>query len=170
MNIQQKTRLVSLCKPALAAATLALALCAPAQAQTYVNMTVGGAFAPGVYGQISLGNNPPPPVWNAQPVVVGHPVYGAAPMYLHVPQAEYRDWGRYCGRYQACGHPVHFVRVEENNRWWEQRNGNGRAEGHHRKHEDERRAEWRDDGRGERHAYRYGYDADPRFESRRGER
>jgi hypothetical protein len=55
---------------------------------------------------------------NVRPVIVGTPVYGAAPMYLHVAPEEYRDWGRHCGRYHACGHPVHFVQVEERNPWW----------------------------------------------------
>ena len=64
-------------RKALAAFALTLAIAGTAQAQTYANVTVGGAFAPGVYGQISLGNYPAPPVWNAQPMVVGRPVYGA---------------------------------------------------------------------------------------------
>ena len=88
----------------LAALVLTLSFAGVIRAQSYVNVTVGGAFAPGVFGQISLGNNPPPPVWNAQPVIYGHPVYGAPVRYLHVPQEEYRDWGRHCGRYRACGH------------------------------------------------------------------
>lgn len=106
-------------KSLMAVAALTVAMAGAAHAQAYANVTVGGAFAPGVFGQISIGNNPPPPVLNVQPVVVGQPLYGAPPIYLHVAPEEYRDWGRYCGRYQACGRPVHFVRVEQNNRWWE---------------------------------------------------
>lgn len=90
-----------------------------ARAQGYINLTAGAAFTPGVYGQIAIGGNPPPPVLNAAPVVVGPPVYGAPLMYLHVPPYEYRHWRRYCGHYSACGRPVHFVRVDGPKRWWE---------------------------------------------------
>ncbi len=92
-----------------------------AQAQTYMNLTVGGQFAPGVFGQISVGNAAPPPVINAQPIIVGTVVQGAPIMYMHVPEHEQRHWEQFCGRYNACGHPVHFVQVDQNNRWWEAR-------------------------------------------------
>jgi len=131
---------------ALAVLALALSTAGAAHAQAYVNVTVGGAFAPGVYGQVSIGNNPPPPVLNVQPVVVGTPVYGAPVMYLHVAPEEYRDWGHYCGRYYACGRPVHFLRVEESNRWWEHHNEHLRGEGYYRKLE-ERREDYRYDRR-----------------------
>lgn len=114
------------------ATALLLAASAGARAQAYVNVTVGGAFAPGVYGQISMGNNPPPPVINAAPVIVGQPVYGAPVMYLYVRPKEYRDWGRYCWRYNACGRPVRFVRVDERNRWWEKHRDHPRGHGHYR--------------------------------------
>jgi hypothetical protein len=117
---------------ALATAALVLAAAGAAQAQAYANVTVGGAFAPGVYGQVSLGNNPPPPVLNMQPVIVGAPVYGVPPMYLHVAPDEYRDWGRHCGRYRACGHPVYFVQVDERNRWWEHHGEHLRGESYYR--------------------------------------
>jgi hypothetical protein len=142
----------------LAALVLTLSFAGVVRAQSYVNVTVGGAFAPGVFGQISLGNNPPPPVWNAQPVIYGHPVYGAPVRYLHVPQEEYRDWGRHCARYRACGHPVQFVRVEQNNRWWENHSEHLRGRGYYRQPEarpyghrhDDRHDNRRDNRRGER--------------------
>ena len=141
----------------LATVALTLSLVGAAQAQAYVNVTVGGAFAPGVFGQVSLGNNPPPPVWNAQPVIYGQPVYGAPIMYLNVPQEEHRDWGRHCARYHACGRPVHFVRVDQSNRWWENHNEHLRGAGYYRQLEarpygnrDERRSEHRRDSRDER--------------------
>ncbi len=34
------------------------------------------------------------------------------PIYLYVPSAQQQNWGRYCGRYGACGQPVYFVRDE----------------------------------------------------------
>jgi len=123
---------------ALAAPLVALALMAggAAHAQAYINLTAGGAFAPGVYGQISIGNNPPPPVINAQPVIVGQPVIGAPIMYLNVPVEQSHDWARYCGRYNACGRPVHFVRVDPREPWWDHHNEHLRGEDHYR-HEEE---------------------------------
>ncbi len=134
----------------VAAPVFALALvgAGSANAQAYVNVTIGGQFAPGVYGQIALGNNPPPPVINMQPVIVGRPVYGAPVMYLHVAPEEYRDWARHCERYRACGHPVHFVRIEQNDRWWERHGEHLRGEGYYRKPEykrEDRRDHRRDD-------------------------
>ncbi len=109
----------------VAALVLTVGFATAAQAQNYANVTVGGAFAPGVYGQISMGSSPPPPVWNAQPVVYGRAMHRSAPMYLYVAPHEYRDWGRHCARYRACGHPVHFVRVEQHNRWWDRHGNHG---------------------------------------------
>jgi len=161
----------------LAALALTLTIVGAAHAQGYANVTVGGAFAPGVFGQISIGNNPPPPVWNAQPVIYGQPVYGAPLMYLNVPPEQTRDWGRHCGRYHACGHPVHFVRVEQNNRWWERHDERLHGPNPYRIAEErrmDRRDERHDERRGEyRREHRDGrrdFDRDPRFEAARGER
>ena len=107
---------------ARAAALVALLLSGAAHAQAYVNVTVGGAFAPNVYGQIVIGTNPPPPVVFAHPVLVGPVVYGAPILYLHVPPGHYQDWGLYCARYNACGRQVYFVQADPNNRWWEHHN------------------------------------------------
>jgi len=35
-----------------------------------------------------------------------------APVYIRAPRDHYRNWGRYCGRYNACSRPVYFVRDE----------------------------------------------------------
>ena len=174
-------------KSLIAVVVLAAGVAGAAHAQVYSNVTVGGAFAPGVFGQISIGNSVPPPVMNPQPVIVGRPVYGATPIYLHVAPQEYNDWGRYCGRYRACGQPVHFVRVEQNNRWWERpvvqypqqqpRPGYYRQDdGYRQDNRYDNRYERRDN-RGERE-YRHDRDYrqnqenywEPRFESKRGER
>ena len=121
---------------------------ATAQAQSYVNVTVGAAFAPGVYGEIAIGNNPPPPVINATPVVATQPVYGAPVLYLYLPETEYREWHRYCHRYNACGRPVYFIRIDERDRWWERHNRHLRGEDYYRRppghlREREERGEWR---------------------------
>lgn len=168
-------------KSLVAVVVLAAGVAGAAHAQLYSNVTVGGAFAPGVFGQISIGNSAPPPVMNVQPVIVGRPVYGAQPIYLHVAPQEYSDWGRYCGRYRACGQPVHFVRVEQNNRWWDQPHpGHYRHDGGHRSdnrndYRHDNRHDNRRDHRGDYHHrdHRNNHHEnywEPRFESKRGER
>ena len=104
---------------------------APVQAgDAYVNATVGGVFAPGVYGQIQIGNNPPPPLLYPQPVVITRgPAYVAEPLYLYVPPGHAKHWGKHCAKYNACGRPVYFVRADNNNRWWD-RDGRGPGPGY----------------------------------------
>ena len=174
-------------KSLVTAAVIAMTVAGAAHAQAYANVTVGSAFAPGVYGQISIGNNLPPPVWNVQPVIVGTPVYGAAPVYLHVAPEEYRDWGRYCGRYYACSQPVYFVRVEQNNPWWERHSQYLRGPNYYnleearrieqRRDQYERRDRYepydRDDRREQREQRERAvreFNQDPRFEAARGQR
>jgi hypothetical protein len=88
----------------------------PAQAQTSLTLQLG---QPGYYGQISIGNLAPPPVYDRRPVIVRPPTSryrwnqnALQPVYLRVPRNQARDWRRYCGRYQACNVPVYFVREE----------------------------------------------------------
>lgn len=94
-----------------AAAALLLAAAGGAQAQAYVNATVGGELAPGVYGRINIGNAPPPPVLYAQPVIIHRPavMVQRAPIYLYVPPGHAKNWGKHCSRYNACNQPVYFV-------------------------------------------------------------
>ena len=88
-----------------------VALCSaaiPALAQN-VSISVG---QPGFYGQVVLGDFAPRPVLYApRPVIIApRPHYAAAPIYLRVPPGHRSHWARYCGRYDACGRPVLFVR------------------------------------------------------------
>jgi hypothetical protein len=87
----------------------ALAACSlPAVAQVGISVNVGD---PGFFGQIDLGDAPPPQVVYNQPVIIQRdPGYGGGPVYLHVPPGRERNWRRYCGEYNACGRPVYFVR------------------------------------------------------------
>ena len=99
--------------PALAAA----ATCAEAQ-NVSVNAVISGQVVPGVYGQVVLGNAPPPPVVYQQPVVVepAPVVMGAPPLeplYLHVPPGHAKHWNKHCHEYHACNRPVYFVRSQE---------------------------------------------------------
>ena len=56
-----------------AAAVLFWTAAGAAHAQAYVNATVGGELAPGVYGRIQIGNAPPPPLLYPQPVIIHQP-------------------------------------------------------------------------------------------------
>lgn len=155
-------------KALIAVVALTASMAGAANAQAYFNLTVGGPFVPGVFGQVSFANVAPPPVMDAYPVVVGRPVYGVAPIYLHVALHEYRDWGRYCRRYQACEQPVHFVLIDQNNPWWArpvEHHQNQYHPRHHYRHDDGR--DYRGD-RDQRHNPENYWD--PRFESKRGER
>ena len=139
-----------------AAGAFATLLLGTAQAQSYINLNVGGALAPGVFGEISIGNAPPPPVFNPAPVVVmqGAPV--RPPAYLYVPEEHRREWPRYCAQYRACDRPVQFVEVNERNRWWERHEGYERQEMRREEgrrdweRREDRREDWRNDRRDDR--------------------
>jgi hypothetical protein len=96
-------------KPALcASALLCAAFVAPALA---VDVGVSVEISqPGVYGRIDIGRFPQPKVVVAQPVVIRPvPQRVAEPVYLWVPPGHRKNWGKHCGRYNACGVPVYFV-------------------------------------------------------------
>jgi len=126
--------------PALAAA----ATCAQAQ-NVSVNAVITGQVVPGVYGQVVLGNGPPPPVVYQQPmivqpapVVVGEPP--VEPLYLHVPPGHAKNWRKHCHEYHACNRPVYFVRSQEyepgfDRDRWDREHGHGHGHGHG--HDDE---------------------------------
>lgn len=94
-----------------AAAVLLCTAAGAVHAQTYVNATVGGELAPGVYGRIQIGNAPPPPLLYPQPVVIHQPavVLPRSPIYLYVPPGHAKNWRKHCARYNACSQPVYFV-------------------------------------------------------------
>lgn len=138
----------------LSTAGAALPLAAHA---TDVNVSVG-ISQPGFYGRVHIGSEPPPPVIYAQPVIIAPAPYAHVrpPIYLRVRPGEERDWRRYCGRYDACGQPVYFVRDLPPPRrdHWDDR-GDDRHEHHDRgRHEDRGDRDHgpgRDHGRGHDH-------------------
>jgi len=114
------------------AALAASALAAPAFAgDVAVSIAVG---EPGFFGQIEIGNAPPPALVYTRPVVIERvPEYrDAAPVYLHVPPGHEKHWSKHCREYNACGRPVYFVRDE----WY-----NNEYVPHHRRMEHEREHE-----------------------------
>lgn len=92
-----------------AAAGLALLLgAASAGASTQVNISIGDSGYRGVLPALSGWR---PEVWNSSPVVaIGAAAAGLAAVYLNVTDSERRDWKRHCGKYDACGRPVYFVK------------------------------------------------------------
>jgi hypothetical protein len=75
-------------------------------ASAQVTISIG---QPGYYGRVDMGSFAPPPQVYGPPVLVSGG-YNGAPVYLRAPQSHRRHWSRYCGRYNACGQRVLFVR------------------------------------------------------------
>ena len=97
----------------LLAIALTLGALAPAFAQTSLGVSIG-VNQPGVYGRIDIGNFPQPQLVYAQPILIAPPVryVQQQPIYLYVPPGHQKNWGKHCGRYNACGQPVYFVKEE----------------------------------------------------------
>jgi hypothetical protein len=124
----------------------AVATCAQAQ-NVSVNAVITGQVAPGVYGQVVLGNAPPPPVVYTQPMVIEPAPVGVEPIYLHVPPGHAKNWRKHCHEYHACNRPVYFVRSAEyepgfDRDRWEREHGNEHKEhGHKDKDKDKDRGD-----------------------------
>lgn len=114
----------------LAAAGLAAA---SAGAQTSVGVSIG-IQQPGVYGRIDIGNQPPPVVVYPEPVIVMPGRVRHEPVYLYVPPGHQKKWDKHCGRYDACGRPVYFVREEWVRERHEAHRGRGGKHGHDKGH------------------------------------
>lgn len=103
---------------------------------------------PGVHGRIDVGQFPRPEVISHQPVVIVAPprqMIPQEPVYMWVPPGHQRHWKRHCGRYNACGRVVYFVRDD----WY--RDHVYRADDRRDWRDDRRdRREWRDERRWER--------------------
>lgn len=93
----------------LALATGLAALGSAQAADIGVSISIG---QPGFYGQLDLGNAPPPQLIYAQPVRGGRVVVAGPPLYLVVSPGDQRNWSRHCAAYRACGRQVYFVRQD----------------------------------------------------------
>src|ERR1700681_2783595 len=78
-----------------------------------IRVMVSGQVAPGVYGQVQIGNDRPPTVVYAQPMLIDPRYAPPPPVYLHVPPGHARNWRQHCREYNACNRPVSFVRSQE---------------------------------------------------------
>jgi hypothetical protein len=117
-----------------------------------VSVTIG---QPGFYGHIDIGDFPQPRVIYTTPVVIQPVPVGVVeqPVYLRVPPGHRKHWGKYCGRYDACGRPVYFVRDS----WY----NNVYVPQYHERHRKENRGDHdgdddHDNGRG--HGHGHGHD------------
>lgn len=129
----------------LLVAALAASTIGSAFAQPTVGVSIG-IRQPGVYGRINIGNMPPPGLVLEQPVLIApsRVAVQRAPIYLYVPPAHQQNWARYCGRYNACGQPVYFVRDDWVRERYEHEHP-GWDRGRHRGWEGERRHDDRGD-------------------------
>lgn len=130
------------------AAFLVLALVGVAANASDVNfgVSVGGEVAPGVYGQVNIGNTRPALVY-AQPMVIVQPGRPMAPVYMHVPPGHAKKWSKHCHKYNACNRPVYFVKSAEYG-------GDYRRGDRHDDRHDDRREYRRDDRHDDRHNFR----------------
>jgi len=95
-------------KKIILAVVLSLGAALPAlAADVGVSISIG---QPGFYGRIDLGSFPQPEVVYSEPVIIERTRVIHEPLYLRVPPGHQKNWKRYCGRYEACGRPVYFVR------------------------------------------------------------
>lgn len=135
---------------AASAAVAALGLSTTAQAAPNVGVSVS-VNEPGFYGRVEIGQQPPPRVIYAQPVVIRHSPVAVVqhPIYLRVPPGHSRNWAKYCNQWRACGQPVYFVqpspivvhdhRRDDRRDWRDERrddrrdhrHDHGRGHGHH---------------------------------------
>jgi hypothetical protein len=115
-------------KKYLLTVTAIIAAASSAPSWSAVDVGVGITIRePGVYGRIELGSQPPPPLLYAQPVVIHQPtvVVRQPPLYLYVPPGHAKDWGKHCGRYNACSRQVYFVQEQWVQERYEQHHGKG---------------------------------------------
>jgi hypothetical protein len=78
-----------------------------------IRVLLSGEVAPGVYGQVQIGNERPPPVVYAQPMLIEPQAAPPPPIYLHVPPGHAKNWRKHCREYNACNRPVYFIRSKE---------------------------------------------------------
>ena len=92
----------------------------------YANVIISGEVRPGVYGQVQIGNAPPPVVYSQPVVVVHEPRYAHyEPVYMHVPPGHAKHWSKHCHKYGACNRPVYFVKSAEYDPGYRHDNGKG---------------------------------------------
>jgi hypothetical protein len=64
-----------------------------------IHVILSGEVAPGVYGQVQLGSERPPPLVYAEPMLVVPQRVAPPPVYLHVPPGHAKNWRKHCQEY-----------------------------------------------------------------------
>jgi hypothetical protein len=114
-----------------------------------VSVSIG---QPGFYGRIDIGNALQPEYINPQPIIIQPVPRGriVQPIYLRVPPGHQKNWKKYCGRYNACGQPVHFVKDQWYNDvyapHYNKQHGHGNRRDDNQDRGDERRGKGHDRG------------------------
>jgi len=127
-----------------------------------IHVLLSGEVAPGLYGQVNIGNEPPPPIVYARPMLIETQQAPAPPIYLHVPPDHARNWRRHCHEYNACNRPVYFVRSREYEPEYQR---------HYQEHEHEREIErqrWQERQRDQDREHGRGHDRDERGQGNEG--
>jgi hypothetical protein len=114
-------------KKLLITALVSVAAFSAGAADVGVSISVG---EPGFYGRIDIGNAyPQPQLIYREPVVIHRAPSMGRPIYLHVPPGHAKNWGKHCGKYNACGQPVYFVQDRWYNDVYVPRHGGAREHG-----------------------------------------
>ena len=110
---------------------------------------------PGLPGRVDVSRLPVPQVVLRSPVIITPPALPAPrpgvvvstpppraqPVYLWVPPGHRKHWSKHCHRYQACGHPVYFVRDD----WYDRHVHKGAK---HKDDDDRAHGQGKGDGKG----------------------
>jgi hypothetical protein len=125
-----------------------------------IHVLLSGEVAPGLYGQVNIGNERPPPVVYVRPMLIEPQQAPPPAIYLHVPPEHAKNWRKHCREYNACNRPVYFVRSQEYDPEYQR---------HYQDHERERELErqrWqdreRDQERDHDRGHGHGHDGDER--------
>jgi hypothetical protein len=127
-----------------------------------IHVLLSGEVAPGLYGQVNIGNERPPPVVYVQPMLIEPQQTPPPPIYLHVPPGHAKNWRKYCHEYNACNRPVYFVRSQEYDPEYQR---------HYQDHERERELErqrWQERERDRDRVHGRGHDGDERDHGHEG--
>ena len=124
-----------------------------------IHVLLSGEVAPGLYGQVNIGNERPPPVVYAQPMLIEPQYAPPPPIYLHVPPDHAKNWRKHCHEYNACNRPVYFVRSREYDPEYQR---------HYQDHEREREMERQRWDERERGQHEHGHDGDERRHEHEG--
>jgi len=130
-----------------------------------IHVILSGQVAPGVYGQVQLGSERPPPLVYAQPMLIVPQRDPPPPVYLHVPPGHAKNWRKHCQEYNACNRPVYFVRSQEYEPGYVPRDHEHDRDGDHNRDHDHGRGHDHEHDRSE-HGDDHGHDDRDRHDDR----